>query len=87
MTVASSTNVNQIAAARALTRGSGRRHRIEIGLTLHELAEAVGVTTATLSRWETGQVRPRSDAAVRWADALRRARQAAATDLDEEPVR
>jgi DNA-binding transcriptional regulator YiaG len=79
-----SSKVNRMAAAHTLTRGAGRRQRIEIGLTLRELAEAVGVTTATLSRWENGQVRPRSDAAVRWVDALRHAREAAAAEVDQD---
>ncbi|MFE7237904.1 helix-turn-helix domain-containing protein [Streptomyces sp. NPDC057580] len=34
------------------------------------MAATLGVTPATLSRWETGQSEPRTGAALRWADLL-----------------
>lgn len=33
-----------------------RNKRIELGLTLAEVAEAVGVRAATVSRWESGDI-------------------------------
>ena len=38
-----------------------RAYREKAGLTLRELADAVGVTHATLSRYETGKSTPRYD--------------------------
>ena len=47
--------------------GRGRKLRAQAGLSLSELAAFVGVDTATLSRWERGQARPRGPSGERWA--------------------
>ena len=51
--------------------GRGERLRQAAGLSQGELAEAIGVTSACVSRWEAGVRRPRGEAAVRYAQALR----------------
>ena len=33
-----------------------KQHRIEAGLTMKELADLVGVSEATVSRWESGNI-------------------------------
>ena len=56
-----------LARARHLaSTGLGRRIRLAAGLSVTELAEAIGVPPATLWRWESGHSRPRADAARRW---------------------
>ena len=50
--------------------GRGRRVREAARLSLSDLAQAIGVDTATLCRWELGLVRPRRDAALRWLRAI-----------------
>jgi transcriptional regulator with XRE-family HTH domain len=52
--------------------GSGRRIREAAGYTIAEVAALVGISVASLSRWEKGEQRPRTKAAIRWADALAR---------------
>jgi transcriptional regulator with XRE-family HTH domain len=47
-----------------------RRLRQAAGLSLADLAEMIEVEPASLSRWETGQGRPRRESALRWLDAL-----------------
>lgn len=47
------------------------QRRKELGMTLKELADAVGVTDSTISRYETGKLYGmRIDTAFRMADAL-----------------
>jgi DNA-binding transcriptional regulator YiaG len=58
------------AARRHATDGSGRRIRQTANLTLAEVAAVVGVSEPTVSRWEEGLQRPRTDAAIRWAKVL-----------------
>jgi DNA-binding transcriptional regulator YiaG len=49
--------------------GRGRAVREQAGLSLRDVAQAVGVDAATLSRWETGRSMPRRAAAARWVEA------------------
>lgn len=59
------------AARRYSATGNGRRIRQQAGLSLQDVADAIGTGIGTLSRWETGQRRPRnSSAALRWAELL-----------------
>ena len=45
--------------------------RIELGLTMKELADKVGVSEGTISRWESGEIKNmRRDAAANLAKAL-----------------
>lgn len=60
-----------IARGRALARtGQGRRIREQANVSQRELAVAAEVHPATLSRWERGESRPRSAAALRYEAAL-----------------
>jgi DNA-binding transcriptional regulator YiaG len=51
--------------------GRGERLRLAAGLSQGELAAAIGVTPACISRWEAGDRRPRGAAAVAYAQLLR----------------
>lgn len=55
---------------RLCASGEARAHRLRANVSLTEAAEACGITPAQLSRWETGQRRPRGDAAMRYARLL-----------------
>ena len=63
-----------LAEARAYARnGHGRDVRVAVGLSLADVAGAVGVSAATVYRWETGKYRPAGTAALAWVrliDAL-----------------
>lgn len=53
---------------RELSRtGAPREARLRAGFSLSEIAVAVGVSPATIYRWETAQRRPTGLAAVRYA--------------------
>ena len=62
-----------LAAARQYAAtGSGKRIREAAGLSMADVAEAIGVAEPTIWRWEQGKARPRRNAAtIRWADLLR----------------
>ena len=57
-------------ARRRAQDGSARRIRQQAGLTLAEVAKALGVDESSVSRWEGGSRQPRADVAVRWAQLL-----------------
>jgi len=63
-----------LAEARSYARsGYGRDVRVKAGLSLADVAGAIGVSTATVYRWETGKYRPAGAAALAWGrliDAL-----------------
>lgn len=44
--------------------------RLRAGVTQTELAEKIGVSTASISHWETGRHSPKSGDIVKLADAL-----------------
>ncbi|PKQ22322.1 MAG: hypothetical protein CVT65_13970 [Actinobacteria bacterium HGW-Actinobacteria-5] len=50
--------------------GDGLRRRQAAGLSLREVAAAVGISPTTLWRWEKGQRTPRGRAAIAWACLL-----------------
>jgi DNA-binding transcriptional regulator YiaG len=58
-------------AREAARSGRGERLRVAAGLSQGEVAGAVGVTSACISRWEAGDRRPRGDAALAYAQLLR----------------
>jgi transcriptional regulator with XRE-family HTH domain len=62
----------QLAEVRRLARtGEARRVRQAAGLTETEVAAVVGVSMPTISRWESGQRRPRGGApALAYAELL-----------------
>jgi transcriptional regulator with XRE-family HTH domain len=58
--------------------GRARSIRLAAGLSLYDIAGAIGSTASTVQRWELGDRRAYGDAALRWCallDALERQRQ------------
>lgn len=63
-----STQLLEVTRVRELARaGRAREARQRAGLSLSEIAVAVGVSTATIYRWETAQRRPTGAPALRYA--------------------
>ncbi len=61
----------QVALARRLaSEGEAQRLRTDAGLSLREVADAIGVSPTTLWRWEAGQRAPRPRAAIAWGALL-----------------
>lgn len=58
------------AAKRHAESGTGRQIRLRAGLSLSDVAGAVGRSPVTVHRWERGKRSPRGTAAVLWADLL-----------------
>jgi transcriptional regulator with XRE-family HTH domain len=52
--------------------GTARRIRERAALRRTEVAEAAGISCATLQRWEAGFQSPRGEPALRYAQVLRR---------------
>lgn len=66
------TDAVEIARVRELARtGRARSIRERAHLSAAEVAAAVGVHEATVTRWELGRRAPRGPAAVRWGKVLR----------------
>jgi transcriptional regulator with XRE-family HTH domain len=64
-------HMTQLLAARELSQsGRARELRQRAGLSLYEMAAAVGVAAATIHRWEHGQRRPHGEAALRYGAVL-----------------
>jgi DNA-binding transcriptional regulator YiaG len=60
-----------LAEVRRLARsGEARRIRVDSGLSESEIAAAVGVSTAAISRWETALRRPTGRAALAYRRLL-----------------
>jgi transcriptional regulator with XRE-family HTH domain len=55
---------------RLASSGEARRVRLAAGLSLYDLAGAVGVAAATVHRWERGESRPSGEAALRYGALL-----------------
>lgn len=64
--------VRLYAAKRYAETGAGRQIREAAGVTMAEVASAVGTTESTISRWESNERKPRGDAGARWAELLGR---------------
>lgn len=62
--------VIELARARQVIPTDARRIRRAAGLSLEEVAGAVGVTAAAVSRWENGGRVPHGHAAVRYLRLL-----------------
>ena len=63
-------NLQMILKGRNLGIDSTGRHiRAASGLSVRQLAKLLEIDPATLSRWERGESVPRSDSAIRWAQA------------------
>lgn len=60
-----------LATVRRLARtGEARRIRVAAALTQQEVADAVGVTEAAISTWESGKHRPSGRPALRYGRLL-----------------
>ena len=55
---------------RMLNDGTARERRKAAGLSLQDVADAIGVDIASVYRWETRRRTPRRDLALRYADLL-----------------
>jgi DNA-binding transcriptional regulator YiaG len=55
---------------RAIASGEARRLRIRSGVSQGAIAKTVGVTAASVSRWERGLRRPRGEVAELYVRAL-----------------
>jgi transcriptional regulator with XRE-family HTH domain len=55
---------------RACRDGEARRRRQSSGLSLTEVGDALGASPGTVQQWESGIRRPRTAAALRYADLL-----------------
>jgi predicted transcriptional regulator len=53
-----------------LEDGSAKAQRVGSGLSLRDVADALGVDKATVYRWEVGKRIPHREAALRYADLL-----------------
>jgi transcriptional regulator with XRE-family HTH domain len=60
-----------VEARDAAASGRATRLRLTAGLSQAELAAAIGVSAATVSRWESGDRRPHGATAVAYARLLR----------------
>jgi DNA-binding XRE family transcriptional regulator len=58
------------AARRHAKRGTGYAVRVAAGLTLTEVARAVGADQSTIWRWENDKTQPHGERAARWAALL-----------------
>lgn len=56
----------------AAAAGAARSLRLAAGLSLGEVARELGVSVSCVFRWETGERRPRGDAALRYGELLER---------------
>lgn len=65
------TDLLEVSETRTLVRsGLARTIRERAGLSQGELARALGVSTATLSRWEARERIPRAEVAIRYGRIL-----------------
>lgn len=62
--------VHRVARGRAyLATGIGRTTRLDLELSLRDVAEPIGVTPSTVLKWESGS-RPRAEVAARYGDLI-----------------
>lgn len=61
-----------LANARRLMPDRARAVRLAAGISVRQLAQAIGVQPSTLSRWERGLRRPRPEQAKRWCALIER---------------
>lgn len=76
--VSATAELVSLAAVRDATRtGRAKRLREDAGLSQSEVARAIRVSQACLSRWESGHRAPRGRAALRYARLLAQLKDAA----------
>jgi DNA-binding transcriptional regulator YiaG len=62
----------RLTAARGVARdGEGRRVRQAVGASLAEIGRAIGVSKASVCKWELGQRAPGGEHAVRYLEVIR----------------
>lgn len=59
-----------VRARRQLASGEARAIRVQSGLLLHEMAEALEVSVPTVSKWERGERTPKADHALAYAGLI-----------------
>lgn len=60
-----------VAKARRLSQsGEGAEARANAGLSLSEVADAIGLSPSALSRWEHAERTPRGTRAAAWAELI-----------------
>lgn len=65
------TELTELAQVRALVAtGAARSIRLSANLSLAEVSETLGVSPATVLRWETGQRSPHGEAAIAYGRLL-----------------
>ncbi len=70
--------IDEVRAARALPRREvARAIRIAAGVTQQDLADELGTSRNTISRWETGERKPSARLRARYATILRQLNEAA----------
>jgi DNA-binding transcriptional regulator YiaG len=75
--------LNLVAVRTLASSGRARGIRISAGLSLADVGGAIGVTAATVQRWENGLRKPYGEAALRYGALLQAlARQAAGCQED-----
>lgn len=70
------TTIDDAAALRQIrevaANGYARTVRLHAGLSLREVADAIGVDPSTVHRWEHGDRRPRGAPALRYGELIDR---------------
>lgn len=64
-------------ARRLAASGTGRRIRLQSGLSIRQTAAGARTSHTTVLRWESGAAQPSGAAALRWAELLGRLAEAA----------
>ena len=79
--------VLEVAAARARLPGAPRRRHIreEAGLSQADMAKGLGVTRATISRWERGDRTPSAARLVAYETLLARLARESAYSAESDP--
>ena len=73
--------VQVVKARRVLASGEGREVRMRCGILLHEMADALGVSVPTVSKWERGERVPKSDHALAYLSLLNELVRASKTEI------
>ena len=84
-------NADELATLATLRRsaasGVARAARLAAGLSLGEVASAVGVTASTVMRWERGERAPQGAPALAYAEVLRKLRRRTGGHANRQPSR
>lgn len=64
--------IDEVRATRRLSPKVARAIRQDAGISQQRLADELGVSRVTVTRWENGAFRPRGDTARRYAELIAR---------------